>query len=146
MSGKPTTWSECRWVMKCAVMEPIGIFFWNSRIEDPRPKSKISRSPPASTRVEALNADSRGVGVPVPSSVTLISAAVARCAPSNITLSAHNSAPNLRIDDFLRALQVRVRTSLGEAPGDANVEGGRWAPIDSLEKHLQVVGKIPSLK
>src|SRR5665213_3608400 len=49
--------------MKCAVIEPIGIFFWNKRMVDPRPKSKISRSPPASTRVEALNADTAAVGV-----------------------------------------------------------------------------------
>src|ERR1700727_84510 len=88
--------------MKCAVIEPIGIFFWNSRIEDPLPKSNISRSPPASTRVEALNADSRGGGVRVRSSVTLISAAAAPSATANITLSAHSNRPTLaHIDDFL---------------------------------------------
>src|SRR3569832_1642807 len=44
---------------------------------EPRPRSKISRSSPASIRVEALKLDSRGVGVPVPSRVTFISAASA---------------------------------------------------------------------
>jgi len=42
---------------------------------EPRPKSKINRSDPASTSVDALKLPRRGVGVPVPSSVTRISAA-----------------------------------------------------------------------
>jgi hypothetical protein len=101
MSGKPTTWSECRWVMKCAVIEPSGILRWNSRMLEPRPKSKISRSGPASISVEALKLDSRGVGVPVPSSVTFISAAPAE---TDHSVAARRSLkPDLtRIGRFLK--------------------------------------------
>jgi len=48
---------------------------------EPRPKSKINRSDPASTSVDALKLLRRGVGVPVLSSVTRIPAAESPPAP-----------------------------------------------------------------
>src|SRR5581483_4442471 len=55
---------------------------------EPRPKSNRSFSGPASTRVEALKLLRRGVGVPVPSSVTFSgSAAAAVVKASNAVLT-----------------------------------------------------------
>src|SRR5216683_7499062 len=60
---------------------------------EPRPRSKISRSGPASTSVDALKLPSRGVGVPVPSSVTLISAALT--SPAKTEAATDSTKPSL---------------------------------------------------
>src|SRR3569832_842953 len=71
-SGSPFTWSECKWVRKCALMVPSGICFCHRRMGAPRPMSNTSRIPAASTSVLFPNRSAAGIGLPVPSSVTVM--------------------------------------------------------------------------
>jgi hypothetical protein len=48
---------------------------WVRRIAAPRPQSNSNFSPPTSTRIAEPNRSALGKGVPVPSSVTLITGA-----------------------------------------------------------------------
>ena len=97
--------------------------FWNRRIVAPRPRSNSSFSEPASTGVDALKRPSRDVGVPVPSSVTFISAALA--APLQVasaTVAATIARQSLRL---MSIPSGRRSASLFEHYADLLAEGGR---------------------
>src|SRR3569623_355618 len=71
-SGSPFSWSECRWGRKCALMVPSGICLCHRRMGAPRPMSNTSRNPAASTSVLFPKRSAAGIGLPVPSSVTVM--------------------------------------------------------------------------
>src|SRR5438105_7559505 len=74
-SGSANVWSAWRWVRNTLVRPLHGTCAWASRIEQARPASNRSLSPPASTRVQGPIRSALTVGEPVPRSVTLTMAA-----------------------------------------------------------------------